>query len=192
MAGVERRVDEVQEAFDRRVDRIREAARRQIVRLRADEREKVAAIRRGATELSDNGVEFIASWEGLRLTAYRAHPSEQYLTIGYGHYGPDVRPGQTITKTRALELLRDDVAIAEAAVRDLVEVRLERNQFDALVSFTFNCGVGAFEGSTLLRVLNEGRYGRVPEELMRWVNAGGQRVEGLVNRRRAEAALFTK
>lgn len=192
MARVERRVDDVQERYDRQVDRVREVARRQVAKLRRDEQEKIAAIREGATEISDNGVEFIASWEGLRLTAYRAHPSETYLTIGYGHYGPDVKAGATITKQRALELLRDDVHEAERAVAELVKVRLGQHQFDALTSFTFNCGVGAFADSDLLADLNARRFRDVPAELMRWVNAGGVPVAGLVNRRRAEAALFTK
>ena len=65
-------------------------------------------------------------------------------------------------------------------------------QFDALVSFVFNVGAGAFGGSTLLRRLNQGEYKAVPAELMRWVNSGGRPLPGLVRRRQAEGVLFSR
>ena len=73
---------------------------------------------------------------------------------------------------------------AADAVNDAVEVPLNQDQFDALVSFVFNVGAGAFEGSTLLRLLNEGRYRDVPKQLDRWVKADGRTLEGLVRRRK--------
>jgi lysozyme len=187
--GVEERVDAIEERYDGRVERIRERARREIARLRADEKQKIAAVRRGATELSEDGAAFIASWEGFRALAYQDVVG--VWTIGYGHTA-GVRPGQTVTRAEALKLLMQDASIAEAAVRSGVAVRLNQHQFDALVSFVFNVGTGAFQGSTLRAVLNAGRYGAVPGELMRWVNAGSHPVQGLVNRRRAEADLFMK
>jgi len=70
------------------------------------------------------------------------------------------------------------------------QVPLPQNQFDALVSFTFNVGVGAFSNSTLLRRLNKRNYQGTKQEFRRWVHAGGRRLQGLVNRRNQEAGLF--
>jgi peptidoglycan hydrolase-like protein with peptidoglycan-binding domain len=89
-------------------------------------------------------------------------------------------------------LLRADAARAARAVTRLVRVPLDQNQFDALVSFTFNVGEGALRDSTLLRELNAGRYDAVPRELNRWTRAGGQVLAGLVRRRAAEGAMFAR
>ena len=97
-----------------------------------------------------------------------------------------------ITKQQALQLLQQDAAKAGAAVKACVKVPLTQSQFDALVSFTFNCGVGAFESSTLLKRLNAGDYGAVPTELRKWVKAGPVTLPGLVTRRTAEGTLFSK
>ncbi|MFK7888037.1 MAG: LysM peptidoglycan-binding domain-containing protein [Gammaproteobacteria bacterium] len=137
--------------------------------------------------LSQDGVDLIKSFEGLRLNSYQ--DSGGVWTIGYGHTS-GVGPGQTITQAQADSFLRQDVQWAENAVRDNVDVPLTQNQFDALVSFTFNVGAGAFAGSTLLRNLNAGDYAGAQEQFGRWVNADGQRLEGLVRRRGDEAALF--
>jgi hypothetical protein len=91
-----------------------------------------------------------------------------------------------------LDLLGGDADIAERAVNQRVQVVLTQYQFDALVSFVFNIGVGAFGGSTLLRRLNGGEYDAVPAELMRWVYSGGTQQPGLVRRRRAEGVLFSQ
>jgi lysozyme len=191
MPSVHARIERVRERYDSRVDRARERVRRQIKRWRRDESELVAAIRRGATGISKDGVEFIASWEGFVDHPYKPVSSEPYWTWGYGHYGPDVPApgsGRTISRQAALVLLQKDCADAEAAVRRLVTVRLEQDEFDVLVSFTFNCGAGALESSDLLAAVNAGRKGDVPDELMRWVYDGnGNRLEGLVRRRSAEA-----
>lgn len=93
---------------------------------------------------------------------------------------------------QALGLLRTDVSAAEGSVRRLVSVSLSQNQFDALVSFTFNVGGGAFGRSTLLQKLNLGGYGSVPGELSKYVVAGGRRSSGLVRRRSAEGNLFER
>lgn len=187
--NVERAERRTHERFDRLRDRAREALRRQLVRLRRDEREKIAAIREGATKVSADGIEFIASWEGFRADAYRDVVG--IWTIGYGHT-EGVRAGQRVTRREALGLLRLDARIAEHAVEHLVTVRLSQRQFDALVSFTFNCGTGALSQSTLLDLLNAGRYGAVPGELLKWVNAGGAPVAGLVNRRKAECRMWQR
>ncbi|TAN46831.1 MAG: hypothetical protein EPN21_19290 [Methylococcaceae bacterium] len=87
-----------------------------------------------------------------------------------------------LTAGQADILLCQDLAPAEDAVNGAVTVSLTQNQFDALVSFTFNVGKGAFLGSTLLKLLNQGQYGQVPVQLERWNRSGGQVVQGLVNR----------
>ncbi|MFC4728142.1 glycoside hydrolase family protein [Coralloluteibacterium thermophilus] len=138
--------------------------------------------------ISDAGIDLIKGFEGLRLTSYQ--DSAGVWTIGYGHTGPEVGPGQTITQAQAEALLRQDVGWAENAVRNNVQVPLGQGQFDALVSFTFNVGAGAFGGSTLLQKLNAGDYAGAQNEFGRWIHAGGQVLPGLVNRRAAEAELF--
>lgn len=134
------------------------------------------------------GLAFIKHWEGTRLVAYR--DSGGVWTIGVGHTGPDVVAGRRITDAEATALLAADVAEAEAAVAR-VSVPLSQNQYDALVSFAFNVGNGAFLSSTLLRKLNAGDYDAVPGQLDRWVNDNGRRVQGLVNRRKAEGELWS-
>lgn len=95
-----------------------------------------------------------------------------------------------ISEQEAVRILRADLAKFEKRVSDLVKVPLSDNQYAALVSFDFN--TGALHKSTLLKKLNAGDYSAVPAELMKWVNAGGKRVQGLVNRRAAEAGLWAK
>lgn len=146
--------------------------------------------------LSDDGVRLIAGFEGFRSDLY--NDPAGHCTIGYGHLvhlgncdgsePADLRKG--ISRKRARELLRDDAASAEAAVNDAVKVPLGQEQFDALVSFVFNVGTGAFRRSTLLRLLNDGGYDDVPKQLDRWVKAGGKTLEGLVRRRKDEGELF--
>jgi len=135
----------------------------------------------------------IKQWEGCRLTAYKDVAG--IWTIGYGHTRT-AKQGMVISQVDADNLLRLDLEEFEEAVSNLVKVGLTDNQFGALVSFAFNVGVGAFSRSTLLRKLNAGEYGAVPAELMKWDKArvGGklQPVQGLANRRAAEAGLWVK
>lgn len=135
----------------------------------------------------EKGLALIKHFEGLRLQAYRC--SADVWTIGYGHTA-GVRPGDVITPEQADAFLREDVADAERVVGRFVRVPLTQCQFDALVSFTFNLGSGNLRTSTLLRLLNAGDYPRAAGQLLRWVNAGGKRLPGLVRRREAEKALF--
>ncbi len=138
------------------------------------------------------GLSLVKQWEGLRNTAYRDVAG--ILTIGYGHTSaagtPTVTPGMTVDDKEAERILKADLAKFEARVERLVVVPLKDNQFSALVSFDFN--TGALDKSTLLKQLNKGDYAAVPIELMKWVNAGGKKVQGLVNRRAAEAGLWAK
>lgn len=136
---------------------------------------------------------FVSHWEGFTPTAYKAFPHEVYLTIGYGHYGPDVKAGQTITKKGALRLLASDLRDSLTTVESLVTQRLSIPQAVALCSFTFNCGPGALAESTLLKRVNaDAPAPDIRAAFLMWTKAGGVTLEGLVNRRKAEAALFNK
>ncbi|MBM2884118.1 lysozyme [Chromobacterium phragmitis] len=137
---------------------------------------------------SQNGIALVQKFEGLRLTAYRDIVG--VLTIGYGHTGPDVTPGLTITQPRAVALLQQDLAKFEAGVSRLVKAPLSQNQFDALVSFSYNLGLGSLQNSTLLRLLNAGDYVGAAGQFILWDKAGGKAVPGLLARRSAEQALF--
>lgn len=142
---------------------------------------------------SEHGLGLLAGWEG---EVDHVYPDQAGIpTIGVGHR---LRPGESfpngITHEQALEILSKDVATAEAGVNADVKVPLSQNQFDATVSFTFNDGCGALAKSTLLQLLNEGNYAGAAAHFTDWdhISQGGKLVvsEALLNRRRAEAALF--
>ena len=139
--------------------------------------------------INDAGLALIKRWEGLRLEAYLC-PSG-VPTVGYGHTGEDVWIGLTITEQEAESLLRKDLWSSEDTVSSAVHVTLTDNEYAALVSFVFNCGAGAFKSSTLLRRINnyEDVGTVIQEEFPRWVNGGGQKLQGLVNRRNDEIKL---
>lgn len=142
--------------------------------------------------ISAAGINLIKEYEGVRLKSYKC-PAGVW-TVGVGHTSaagaPEVKPGMTITETEALKILRNDLKKFEASIDSMVRVPLKQNQYDALCSFIFNVGAGAFQKSTLLRKLNAGDYAAVPQELMKWTKAGGKELPGLVRRRRAEAAMW--
>ncbi|WP_288919890.1 SafA/ExsA family spore coat assembly protein [uncultured Ottowia sp.] len=138
--------------------------------------------------MSQAGLDMVKKYEGLYTKAYRDPVG--ILTIGYGHTGSDVREGQTITEAQATELLRKDLGTAENAVRKAVKVPLTQGQFDALVSFTFNCGAGALQKSTLLQKLNAGDYAGAQAEFAKWNHGGGRVLPGLTRRRNEEAQMF--
>ena len=154
---------------------------------------------------SQTGLNLIEQFEGLILGAYddatdRIVPaggsSRGTLTIGYGHTtsagSPKVYVGQRITKAQANQILAADLAKVEAWVNRLVKVPINQNQFDALVSFTFNCGNGALARSSLLRNLNQKKYQAAADSFLQWTRGNGQVLSGLVRRRKAERALFLK
>lgn len=139
---------------------------------------------------SDWGVALIEAFEGCVLTAYPdPGTGAEPWTIGCGHT-LGVVPGMTITREEASALLREDLQWAEAGVNHQVKVPLTQNQFDALVSFTFNVGQGALAGSTLLRLLNDGKYAEAGAQFLVWNRGGSGVMEGLTRRREAERALF--
>ncbi len=116
--------------------------------------------------MSEKGLSLLKQREGSKLKAYK--DTKGILTIGVGHTGPDVTAGLVWTEQQVLDALRKDVYIAEKAIIDNVKVFLTQNQFDALCSFIFNVGVGAFKKSTLLKVLNLGNYKEAANQFDRW------------------------
>jgi len=137
--------------------------------------------------VSPRGIELIKQFEGCKLTAYQ--DSVGVWTIGYGHT-KGVKKGDKITQAQADEYLRQDAAVAADDVTRLVKVELNQDQFDALVSFTFNLGAKNLASSTLLKRLNEGNYRAAADQFGRWVFAGDVLLQGLVKRRAAERELF--
>lgn len=138
-------------------------------------------------QTSNNGINLIKRFEGLRLEAYR--DSVGIPTIGYGHtHG--VKMGDVITGAQADAFLREDLQVAELTINTNVKVKLTQGQFDALASFVFNLGSGNFVKSTLLKKLNTGVYAGAADEFGKWVNAGGKKLPGLVKRRAAEREVF--
>lgn len=112
-------------------------------------------------------------------------------TNGWGHTGPDVKPGQVITQVKAEELLDADLQRFEFGVLALLDRPVNQGQFDALVSFSFNVGLGNLKTSTLLRMVNAGEMGNAAAQFSRWNKGAGKVMKGLIRRRAAEAALFT-
>lgn len=142
-----------------------------------------------ARKTNKAGLDLIKSFEGCRLTAYKvAGANEQYYTIGWGHYGPDVKRGMKITQTEADQLLKNDLKTYEGYVEKYCSgLSLNDNQFAALVSFTYNCGAGS------LQTLVKGRtVEQISNALLLYNKAGGNVLAGLVRRRKAEQALFNK
>ena len=139
--------------------------------------------------VTEKGLELIKKFEGFVPSEYVCPAGKR--TIGYGHV---VRETESfppeLTKREAEELLKEDLGAAEEAVIRFVDVPLTPNQFDALVSFVFNVGAERFKRSMLLRRLNAGDYAGAAKEFLQWVYGNGQKLEGLVRRRRAEKALF--
>lgn len=135
------------------------------------------------------GLTLIKSFEGLSLEKYRDAVGK--WTIGYGHLIlPHENFPQALTQVEAEDLLRADLGVTERGIHRLVTVDLNQNQFDALVAFAFNVGLGNLQNSTLLRLLNQGQYQEAADQLLRWNKAGGKILAGLTRRREAERALF--
>ncbi|MCZ2204431.1 lysozyme [Bartonella sp. A05] len=140
--------------------------------------------------ITQNGVD-LKRFEGFSRIVYFCPAG--YPTIGYGHVvkgTDDFSPWYFgIDEEHAEKLLRQDIQIAECAVLRLINVPLTDNQFDALVSFTYNFGGGALQRSTLRRKINREEHAKAPEQFMRWVWAGDHKLKGLIQRRKAESIL---
>lgn len=133
---------------------------------------------------------FIAKWEGFLPDAYLDQIADPPVwTIGYGHTD-GVHSGMRWSKSKALRVLARDCRSAAQAVQSNIRVPLTVRQRIALISLVFNCGPGAIEGSTLQRELNRRKYRRAANCFLDWVHAGGEVIQGLVNRRRAERWMF--
>lgn len=143
-----------------------------------------------ARTTSTAGIALLKKFEGCRLKAYKALPTEKYYTIGYGHTGADVKAGMTITLAQAEAMLKTDLKIFEKSVNNYVLVGMTQNMFDALVSFSYNCGESVLKGSTLLKKLNKKDYIDAAEQFKKWNKSGGKVIPGLTERRAKERALF--
>lgn len=150
-----------------------------------------------ANAINTAGLNLVKTFEGLRLQAYQDQVG--VWTIGYGHTGPDVYDGLRISIGEADDLLRQDMADAESAVRTAVaDHPTTDNQFAAMVSLCFNIGPGGarsgFRQSTVLKFHNSGAFDKAGEAFLLWnkVHRDGALVvsDGLARRRRAEQTLY--
>ncbi len=135
-------------------------------------------------KLGSAGKKLIKSFEGCRLTAYKPVPTEKYWTIGWGHYGADIHKGQVITQKQADVLFDKDIQVYVNHVNAL-GMKLNQNQFDALVSFCYNCGVG-----NLNRLCSDRSIVSINKWITAYNKGGGNVLQGLVRRRNAEKELF--
>lgn len=133
---------------------------------------------------SKNGINLIKKYEGCRLTAYKALPTEVFYTIGYGHYGADVKRGMTITQQQAEEYLKRDLKKFENVV-DSCNLPLNQNQFDSLVSFAYNCG-----GANLKQLVKNRTLSQIADSMLLYNKANGKTLTGLMKRREEERKLF--
>lgn len=135
-------------------------------------------------------IQKLKEFEGLRLVAYKPTKAERWWTIGYGHSAGDVRAGMRINEEKAEELLRRDLFFVEKFINGIPKVQTQ-GQFDALVSFTYNVGVGKLKRSTLLKkIMHDASTIEIQREFMKWVYSGGKKLDGLVKRRRWEAERY--
>ena len=132
-------------------------------------------------------VDLVKSFEGFSATAYTCAGGK--VTIGYGSTD-GVTLADTVTEEEAEAMLLRDLEKASDAIDDYVDVPLTQGQYDALCSFIYNVGRQAFRGSTLLRLLNEGKHTAAGNQLPRWNKASGKVLPGLVRRREAERRMF--
>lgn len=138
--------------------------------------------------ISATGLSYIQGAEGLSYGVYLDPVG--LPTVCYGHYDQRLKVGTRFSETECLIYLKEDLAAAEKAVKELVTVPLTQGQYDALVSFTFNVGTDAFRRSALRRKLNEGKYDEAAAEFPKWIYSRGKKLKGLVNRRNNERKLF--
>lgn len=145
-------------------------------------------------KISNVGINLISSFEDTRLKAYDDGVGVWTIGIGTIVYpnGNKVKQGDTCTLDQAKAYFKHDLAKFEKAVNDSVKVPLTQNQFDALVSLTYNIGSGAFKSSTLLKKLNKSDYQGAADQFPLWNKAKGRILNGLTRRRTAERVLFLK
>jgi len=144
-------------------------------------------------QMSQEGINaLLKKFEGCKLKAYRCPAG--ICTIGYGHTSaagaPAVKDGMSITQKQCDDILRADLVKYETAVQNVVKQPLTQHQFDVLVDFAYNAGIGNLLSSTLLKKVNAAQFDAVPAELMKWTKGGGKVLPGLVKRRQAESAWW--
>lgn len=138
--------------------------------------------------MTDLAEEIIKKFEGLKLKAYQ--DSAGVWTIGYGET-KNVSPGMQISIDQADKYLKARLSVLEEEIQTLVKVPLNNNQLSALESFCYNLGIGAFAGSTMLRLINKEDFKGAVAEFHKWIYVKGKIIQGLVNRRDAEKKLFS-
>ena len=137
---------------------------------------------------SEKGIALITAFEGFSPKACKCVPTEKYLTIGYGHYGKDVKEGGTITKGKALELLKSDLVRFEKKVMRYNDIyNYNQNEFDALVSFAYN--VGSIDGLTKNGTRSKAE---IAKYITMYNRSGGRVLDGLTKRRNKEKELFLR
>ncbi|MFT8211626.1 MAG: lysozyme [Symbiopectobacterium sp.] len=142
-------------------------------------------------KIGQSGLDLIKMFEGLRLEKYQDVVGK--WTIGYGYLiMPEERYLDKITHYEADDLLLKDLNRFEHDISTIVTVDINQNQFDVLVSLSFNIGTGNVRKSTLLKYLNQGNYELAANEFSKWNNAGGREIPGLTYRRKMEKELFLK
>lgn len=138
-------------------------------------------------KLNQSGIELIKRFEGLSLQVY--HDMVGLLTVGYGHR-TNLPWGEQITQQQADDMLTTDLDAVSDQLKAVLKVELTDNQFSALVSFVYNLGIGAFQHSTLCKLVNTRCVSQASLEFEKWDHAGGKIVSGLLRRRIAERDLF--
>ena len=138
------------------------------------------------------GLNLIIKFESCKLTAYKVDNAEKYYTIGYGHYGADVKKNMKISKDTAIKLFRNDIKYFESCVNSSLKVKVTQSMFNALVSFCYNVGFGAFKNSTLLKCINKKQFTKASKEFKKWNKCGGKVLKGLVKRRLLEKIEFER
>ena len=194
-------------AYDRRKKRLQhnQAYKKWLIKVIKKANKRIAKIKTELSLISDKGVEFVAYWEGFFSKPY--NDPVGHCTIGYGHLihrgnctpedyklvwiDGQEKPG-VLTKKEAEKLLKKDLTYFALEVKEATTVwaKLETHERDALVSFAYNVGLGAYRDSTLLKKLNQGDKPGAANEFLRWVYADGQKLPGLERRRKAEREMF--
>ena len=138
------------------------------------------------------GLNLIIKFESCKLTAYKVDNAEKYYTIGYGHYGADVKKDMKICKDTAIKLFRNDIKFFEKCVNSCLKVKVTQSMFNALVSFTYNVGYGNLKKSSLLKYVNKKQFKKASKEFKKWNKCGGKVLKGLVKRRLLEKIEFER
>ncbi|AKK20574.1 phage-related lysozyme [Candidatus Liberibacter africanus PTSAPSY] len=136
-------------------------------------------------------VDMVERYEGVRVTAYK-DPGRGVWTIGYGHTGPDVHEGMTITQEQAEELLKGDLRkhVDLLLSASPIMASVSENRLAAVGDFVFNLGIGNYRKSTFKKCIDAEDWENAATECKKWIHGGGKVLPGLVKRRNEEAALL--